>query len=236
MTNEAEDIDAAIAGLGNSMCREVDVGGLFSRNRTAHKWKAPWRSLLLREAVAWRLQELLAQSRTLQLSGGVLGARILLRSAFETLAMLVYLNDAMRSVVARRLDFHEFSKKTTRLLLGSKDGSTGHESINILTIFSKADKVYPGLESWYAALSESAHPNHEGMILGYSTNDRENHVTHFASQWQAMYGNTHASAIRACLVVFDGEYNDAWPAAFEELETWIETNDATLESSKPRDE
>lgn len=235
MTGKADDVDASLLALGNSLCREVDVGGLFARSKVAHKWKAPWRALLLREAVAWRLQELLAQSRTLQLSGGVLGARILLRSAFETLAMLVYLNDAMRGVVARRLDFHEFSAKTTRLLLGSKDGSTGHESINILTILSKADKFYPGLEGWYAALSESAHPNHEGMTLGYSTNDRDNYVTHFGSQWETMYGKTHASAIMACLVVFHGEYNDAWPAAFEELETWIEHNDAALESSKPRD-
>jgi hypothetical protein len=69
------------------------------------------------------------------------------------------------------------------------------------------------------------------MAVGYSTDG-----TRFASQWQTMYGGTHASATVACLVVFDGEYNEAWPAAFEELETWIEQNDAALESSKPRDD
>jgi hypothetical protein len=37
----------------------------------------------------------------------------------------------------------------------------------------------------------------------------------------------------ACLEVFVAEYDDEWPAAFEALESWIEANDAELESSKP---
>ncbi len=162
------DIDRALAALKSSLCREVDVGGLFARSRVVHKWKAPWRALLLRESVAWRLQDLLEQSRLLSKSSGVLGARILLRSAFETLAVLVYLNMAMRGVVAGTLNFHAFSDKTTRLLLGSRDKTTSVESINIMSVLQSADKRYPGLETWYAALSESAHPNYEGMVLGYS--------------------------------------------------------------------
>ena len=228
-----DDLKRALANFRTSLCREVDVGGLFARNRAAHKWKAPWRALLLREAVAWRLQDLLEQSRILHASEGVLGARILLRSAFETLAVLIYLNKAMRSVVVGLLDFHVFSDKTTRLLLGSRDKTTSVESINIMSVLQSADKRYPGLESWYAALSESAHPNYEGMILGYSVADRENYVTSFENRWRSMYGATHESALLACLVVFEGEYNEEWPAAFEALEQWIVKSDTELEASKP---
>lgn len=226
------DLQRTLANLKASLCREVEVGSLFSRNRTVHKWKAPWRALLLREAVAWRLQDLLEQSRVLSSSNGLLGARILLRSAFETLAVLIYLNKAMRNVVHGTLAFHAFSEKTTRLLLGSRDKSTHVESVNIMSMLQSADKRYPGLEGWYAALSESAHPNYEGMVLGYSTADRTNHITTFENRWANLYGANHESALLACLVVFEGEYNEEWPAAFEAMEDWIEQHDEELEASR----
>lgn len=75
--------------------------------------------LLLREAVAWRLVDLLTQSVHLHKAKHVLGARILVRSAFETVGMLIYASQEMRRVVAGELDFHEFSKRTSQLLLGS---------------------------------------------------------------------------------------------------------------------
>ncbi|MES3021122.1 MAG: hypothetical protein V4857_06000 [Pseudomonadota bacterium] len=159
-----------------------------------------------------------------------------MRSAFETLAVLVYLNKTMRSVTTGTLDFHEFSEKTARLLLGSRDKSTSLESINILTVLKSADKRYPGLEDLYFALSESAHPNYEGMLLGYSKADRQNHVTTFQNQWNTLYGSNHGSAIIACLTVFVGEYNEEWEAAFEALEIWIQEHDDELEASKPNSE
>lgn len=226
-------IESAISSLKKSLCQEVDVGGLFARSKLAHKWKAPWRSLLLREAVAWRIQELLEQSLLLSKNQGLLGARILLRSAFETLAVLVYLNKAMRSVVAGNLSFHDFSKKTSRLLIGSRDNSTSHEAIGILVVLDSANKRYPGLRSWYDALCESAHPNCEGMLGGYSNSDERNHVTTFASRWSASYGGSHDKALRACLVVFEAEYNHEWADAWTQLEHWIEQKDEELEATRP---
>ena len=79
-------IDERLAAWKASLCETVDIGGLFSRNGVAHKWKAPFRSLTLRETVAWRTQDLLEQSLLLHDSNHLLGARILLRSAFETVA------------------------------------------------------------------------------------------------------------------------------------------------------
>lgn len=227
------DLAADLQALKNSLCREIDVGGLFARSPITHKWKAPWRALLLRESVAWRLQDLLEQSLVLSQDGKVLGARILLRSAFETLGVLIYLNKSIRSVVAGNLNFHSFSEKTSRLLLGSRDKSTNHEQISILTVLEGADKRYPGLLDWYAALSESAHPNYEGMLFGYSTSDKENHVTNFRNRWADLYGKNHQDALLACLTVFVGEYNDEATDAIETLEKWIEAHDAELEASKP---
>lgn len=221
--------------LRASLCGSIEVGGLVARNPTAHKWKAPWRALLLRECVAWRSIDLLTQSWDLYSNHGVLGARILLRAAHETLAVLIYVNQSMRKVVAGELDFHAFSETTARLLLGSRDQSTPLESINILTILGKADKRYPGLLKTYAALSESAHPNHEGMVLGYSTADRTSFKTAFSNRWPELYGEGHPAWIMAAISVFSGEYDDEWVLAFEELEKWIEAHDAELEATKSKE-
>lgn len=179
------------------------------------------------------MQDVLEQSQALHAASQLLGARILLRSAFETAAVLIHLNQATRQVVAGTMGFHDYSERTTKLLLGSRDKSTSYESINILTVLSKADKRYPGLEQLYSALSESAHPNYEGMLYGYSEANRKNHITKFHNRWKALYGHSHHDAMRACMVIFDAEYNHEWPAAFEELEQWIEKNDAMLEATKP---
>jgi hypothetical protein len=226
------DFSAVLQVFRSALCKQVDVGGLYARNPVAHKWKAPWRALLLREAVAWRLQDLLEQSLVLSRMGHLLGARVLLRSALETLAMLIYLNRSIRSVIAGNLDFHTFSDKTSRLLLGSRDKTTKTESISILTVLDGANKRYPGLSEMYAALSESAHPNYEGMLVAYSSADTENHITNFRNRWVDLYGSGHESALNACLDIFLHEYDDEFTSALENLETWISQNDANLEATK----
>lgn len=160
----ASELTAALVAMRNSLCREIDVGGLLSRNEIAHKWKAPWRALLLRESVAWRLIDLLDQSVHLQAEEMHLGARILVRSAFETLAVLVHVNLSMRGVVSGQVDFHHFSEHVTRLLLGSRNNSTPVENVHISKILGKANQRYRGLLSWYEDLSETAHPNYGGML------------------------------------------------------------------------
>lgn len=70
---------AVLQAFKFALCKQADLGGLFATSATAYKWKAPWRALLLREAVAWRLQDLLEQSLELSRMGHILGARILLR-------------------------------------------------------------------------------------------------------------------------------------------------------------
>ena len=222
----------ALSALKSSLCQSVDLGCLFSRNAIAHKWKAPFRSLTLREGVAWRTQDLLAQSLALHESENGLGARILLRSAFESVAVLIYLNMLTRQVLAGTLDFHEYSRKTSTFLLGSRDKSTDHVAINIVTVLQKCDARYPGIEELYAALSESAHPNYEGVCVGYSKVDHKNFVNTFSNRWQAVYGENHVDSIVLCLMVFQSEYNDEWADSFSKLESWIVENDAILEATK----
>lgn len=108
----------------SSLCKNLPQGGLYSRNPIAHKWKAPFRSITLRECVFWRIQDLLVQAHVLYGDNHILGSRILIRSAMETLAVLIFLNQLTKKVLTNQLDFHEFSKKTSELLLGSRDKTT----------------------------------------------------------------------------------------------------------------
>lgn len=234
-TVEMDIISQGLKSLKDSLATSLDVGSVMARNAVAHKWKAPWRSILLREAVAWRTQDLLAQSHQLRSTGSLLGARILLRAAFETVAVLIYLNQSMHKVTAGKANYHEFSERTTALLLGSRNKSTAFESINIVGILKKADAIYPGLFSLYEALSESAHPNNEGLVLGYSTNDRKNYVTYFENKWKKDFISGHDDMLMDCLRIFQHEYDEEFTSAFEQLEAWIEANNTKLEATKRKE-
>ncbi|MDI5892820.1 hypothetical protein [Halomonas rhizosphaerae] len=227
-------IDETLAAWESSLSKSVDIGGLFSRNPVAHKWKAPFRSLSLRETVSWRTHDLLVQSLLLYDSGHLLGSRILLRSAFETVAVLIYLNQLTRKVLTGNLSFQQFSDTTSKLLLGSRDGSTSHQAINIITVIENCDKRYPGIKALYGALSESSHPNYEGASIGYSVIDKEKFVTSFSNRWASMYKANHIGSMELCITTFYHEYNEEWTDAFEKLESWVSENDDKLEVIKDR--
>ncbi|MDY6978707.1 MAG: hypothetical protein SV201_02395 [Pseudomonadota bacterium] len=227
-----DQIDKALEEWRGTLCESVDVGGLFSKKPIVHKWKAPFRSLSLREAVSWRLQDLVYQSKLLLDRNQLLGARIVLRSAFETLAVLIYLNQLMRKVVSGEVEFYVFSDKTTTLLLGSRDDSTPYKSLNIVTILQKCDSKYPGLFEIYEGLCESAHPNHEGLSGGYSKVDHKNFVTHYSNRWGELFSTSQKHGIVLCMSTFTHEYNDEWQDAMLNLEEWVEENDNNLKKGK----
>jgi hypothetical protein len=110
--------------------------------------------MMLRETVLWREHDLMKQSYMLFRAGHVLGARILLRSGFETLATLTFLNLLTQPVLDGKLDFHAFGDKTTALLPGSRNNEEMPKSINVMTVLEKYDRRYPGLMELYADLSE----------------------------------------------------------------------------------
>lgn len=215
-----------------NLVNRIPLAGLLARNPVAYKWKAAFRCWMLREVVFWRITDLLTQSCVLYQQGHVLGARILLRSAFETLATLIYLNLLIQRVVDGQLDFHEFSKKTSTLLLGSRDNSTTIKSLNIMTILEKCEGRYPELSRLYSILSECAHPSYSGMVEGYSSIDYDEHETHFASRWTELYGGQQPRFMNACMEAFRFEYDEVWIKNMEALESWIGENDQNLEATK----
>lgn len=226
------DIDQVLEGLTQSLVQSIDVGSALTRNPIAYKWKAPYRCFVLRECVHWRTTDLLKQAHSLSKNGHILGARILLRSAIETVAVLVYLSQQMDHVVQGKSEFHDFSDKTAVLISGSRNKSTPHVAINILTVLQKCDDSYPGILAAYETLSESAHPNFEGLCFGYTRVDFEEHANKFSNNWASMSGDRHPLLMELLCGILVHEYNTVWPARLEELESWIVSSDDLLEATK----
>jgi hypothetical protein len=227
------DLQKTVVAWRASLCEKVELAALISRNPTAHKWKVTYRSIVLRELVSWRLVELLEQTALLLNQGHTLGAVVLVRSAFETLSVLIYLNEKTAAVVGEGASFFDYCETTSRLMLGSKDKSTPQSAININTVLERCEKKYPGIVQLYADFSESVHPNYDGVCSGFSRIDEQNYVTSFLSRWDEKYRQRLPVAIELCVHVFQHEYNDVWPQSFEKLEGWLVENDAWLEANKP---
>ena len=226
------EVEQNLANWGAGLLPGIPVGGLLTRNPIVYKWKSAFRTWMLRELAFWREHDLMVQSYALHQQGHGLGARILLRSGFETLATLIYLNLLMRQVLDGNLNFHVFGEKTALLLLGSRNNAAAPKAINIVTVLTKCDKRYPGLEKLYADLSESAHPNYEGLMGGYSTTNYGEHETTFSNRWMELHGKRHLDAMLLCMGTFHHEYDTEWPELMEQMEKWIEANDADLEATK----
>ena len=225
-------VEQNLANWRASLMPSIPIGRLLSRNPIAYKWKALFRCWLLREAAFWRITDLLTQSYALHQQEHGLGARILLRSGFETLATLIYLNHNIRQVLNGKLDFHQFSRETITLALGSRDASTRHVAVNVLKMLDRSNKRYPGLRAIYDGLSESTHPNYEGMVSGYSEVDHNEYETHFSNRWMQIHGEQHPNLIETCMMIFQLEYDTVWTELIEKLESWIVVNNAKLEETK----
>lgn len=183
---------------------------------------------MIREAALWRVHDLMSQSYLLYQNKHLLGARILLRSSFETLATLIYLNQITQQVLDDKLSFNDWGEKTSKLLLGSRHDNEMPQSINVITVIEKCEKRYPGLIKLYASLSESAHPSYEGLCQGYSKINHDEYETDFENRWSELHAAKHLNSIELCMLTFDYEYNDVWTGLIEKLETWIEINDHKL--------
>ena len=215
----------------SSLCKNVSLGGLYARSPIAHKWKLTYRCLVLREGIFWRTHDLLTQAHKLYQAEHILGSRILIRGALESIVVLIYMNRLIAQVLDGSLDFQKFSDKTSSLLLGSRNQTTKHSATNIMSVLEKCETKYPGIVEIYNDLSESAHPNFEGVCFGYSRVDQAKNETNFSNNWGEMWGDRHESLMKLCIMVFEAEYNDVWVLQFERFEAWIVTNDAQLSST-----
>lgn len=227
-----DQLEQVIGAYEESLCPELDAGGLYARNNTAHKWKVTYRTIVLRELVSWRFVDLIKQALLLEKAGHFIGSRVLIRSAIETLALLIYSVRKMENIVRTGNGFHEYSQKSVNLLLGSKASDSSHVAVNVMEVIKHASKKHSELMTAYETLSETAHPNFDGLSWAYSNVADQGMHTKFGCYSGGVYGKSQGPIILMLLGIFEAEYNDSWPAAFDKFESWIEANDKKLEATR----
>lgn len=223
-----ETITQAIEDYRLSLCSEIDIIGLRNRNPAAHKWKVTYQILATRETVAWRFVDILGQAWFLHTHGKAIGARILLRSAIETIAVLIYQDKLIDDLLNSKINFHDFMAKIISVMHGSKNESTDQPAINIVTMLKHCEKRYEGIERIYAWLSESAHPNYEGMRLSYSDTDPKSLITSFSNKTHNLYSKIQLDGTLLTMSMFEDEYEYS-ENMFMKLEVWLEENESKLE-------
>ena len=226
------DIEKTLQNYNKSLPKKIDLASLYSRSKIAHKWKLTYRLMVLREAILWRIVDILTQAYNIGINGMIVGSRILVRSALETVCLIIYMNKKMLSVIEGKMSFDDFEKITTRLLLGAKNIDKMPEPVNVMKLIEDSESKYPGIKKIYDELSETVHPNYCGVCYGYTKLNQREYETEFGIYWEERYGKQHELAIEICLQIFEEEYNNEWIKCFEQLEKWLEKNDNKLERQR----
>jgi len=230
-----DQISALIADVKGNLCKEINLEDFRASNEIAHKWKVTYRTKVLRELVSWRFCDLMEQIMILEETDHFLSSRILIRSLIETLAMMIYSNQKMENIISTGNGFHEYSRKTEKLLLGSKNNFTSHKAVGVLDVLNKCNAQYPELIKAYDVLSETVHPNWHTLLGTYAKIDKEESIIYFYNRGAEIFENSQISLILLLLLIFKKEYDTRWVKNFREFEKWVETNDNKLEDTKPND-
>lgn len=210
-----------------SLPTEIPVADLMSRCPIAYKWKAPFRCIVVREALLRRMLALGDGVVLLTNHEQHIGARILLRAAVEAAALLEYIVQRMDAVVRGHIDWDRFDELTMRLIAGRRDYGE-LESIQVLNAIRDADKTYPALKEIHDRLSETVHPNYDGVVGSFVRLDREHHVAYLGDFAGERYSRLLVPYAGYTFTVFQNSYNERWLAAIERLEQWLRDNDNRL--------
>ena len=182
--------------------------------------KLPFKALLYREALIWRMAEL-ARGAMENFEKDRLALAILeTRAAVETSAALWYLHAKLDATITARAvgDVDDFLMK---LAMGSRtDTDIMPQAISVLTFVDRVEKDAEGFRQQYDRLSEFAHPNWAGTALLYSKPDPPNLWTDFGANIRGVDGPKHVGVINlsVALMFFERSYNriaDIMPAFIE---------------------
>jgi len=182
--------------------------------------KLPFKALLYREALIWRMAEL-ARGAMENFEKDRLALAILeTHAAVETSAALWYLHAKLDATLTAGAvgDVDDFLMK---LAMGSRtDTDIMPQAISVLTFVDRVEKDAEGFRHQYDRLSEFAHPNWAGTALLYSKPDPPNLWTDFGANIRGVDGPKNVGVINlsVALMFFERSYNriaDIMPAFIE---------------------
>jgi hypothetical protein len=178
--------------------------------------KLPFKALLYREALIWRMAEL-SRGAFENFERNHLAVAILLtRAAVETSAALWYLS-AKLDATLQAGTVGDIDDYLMRLMMASRTYPELLPAISVLTFVDHVEKEIDGFRHQYDMLSEFSHPNWAGTGLLYSKPDPPNLWTDFGANIRLSDSTKHAGVLNlsVALMLFERSYNhvaDIMPA------------------------
>jgi hypothetical protein len=224
-----DEIRGRVELLESSLPKFVDA---MAVSQTA---KLPFKALLYREALIWRMAELVRGAFDSFTEDKLVSAILLTRAAVETSAALWYLCAKIANAVESNAvgDIDDYLMK---LLIGIATGPPATAAsptdaiiprpVRVGDFLDQVEKDIKGFRHQYGILSDYAHPNWAGTALLYSKNDTENRVTEFGQNIRKANNTKRIGAgnLAVALQMFERSYNriaDLLPAFTALCETQI---------------
>ncbi len=205
------EIPESLAVLESNLPRQVDGFALSGKS------KLPWKVLLYRESLIWRMAELGSSAFEKLSNDKLVSGIVLTRAAVEVSAALWFLCTKVEAVVDSKTvgDVDDYLMK---LSMGtatgwpedsSPDAVTMPRPVKVGKLLEQAEKGIEGFSCQYGVLSEYAHPNWAGTVLLYSNTNKQTAVTDFGRN---MRNADSAKAIgtvilSVALKMFQSRYN-----------------------------
>jgi hypothetical protein len=177
-----EEIGDSLALLESTLPRQID-GFALSRES-----KLPWKVLLYRESLTWRIVELGRSAFESLTSERIVSGIVLTRATVEASAGLWYLTAKVEAVVASK-KVGNVDEYLMKLAMGTATEPRGTDLSNddwrmprpfrIGVFLKQAEKDIEAYSHQYGVLSEFAHPNYAGTVLLYSNTNKETAITDF---------------------------------------------------------
>lgn len=133
----------------------------------SHISKLPFKAVSLRETLIHRIADLSDAAISLYKSSKIVPTIIMIRSVFETSAVLFWLFKKLKHI-SETNELDDINDFLNKHLFGGKDDDATVKSYNILTAIDHTDKEFENYRIAYDDLSEFAHPNWSGLIGAYS--------------------------------------------------------------------
>jgi hypothetical protein len=198
--------------LESSLPKRIDAIGASPTS------KLPFKVLLYRETLIWRMAELSRASFQSFERDGLVSAIVLARAAVETSAALWSLcakvADAVESDAINEIDEY-LMKLVAGMATGAPETDTSTNDVTLPrpvkvgAFLNQVEKDIKGFSHQYGVLSEYAHPNWAGTVLLYAKHDAENQFTDFGQNLRKEESTKRIGAcnLTVALAIFENAYN-----------------------------
>jgi hypothetical protein len=186
--------------------------------------RGPYEALAIREALAWRVEELGRGAFQMFQQDDLASAILLSRGVVECAAAM----GRVAHAVAERANMNttELRDTLTKMLSSWKSEPNSSRGFDVATYLKSLNERINGVERAYEHLSDYAHPDWRKADQLFSRIDDEKHVTDFGRfEERSQDARMHAlNALAGGLAIFEIEYNRlaaiivAWLPELEPLE------------------